>query len=316
MFTYIAINLLQLAFVLLLAPLFKGVQKWLEERLQGKVGPSIFQPWYDLRKLFGKDRVVSDQSSWIFCAAPYVAFVAPLVVTLLIPVLTTYPLFLAFMAEMVGVGFILALSGLFIALAAVDTANPYGAVGASRTRMVGFLVEPIWMMIFFAISFRAYSTIPYFVQQAWAGSLAAFFAPAHILVVVALLMVVIAETGGSPVDNPAGHFELAMIDESKNLEYSGSAAALMHWAGDMKLVVVLVVLENVLLSPWGLASHVSFLAALAAVPWIVLKLLGGIVVLAVINVSFAKLRLFRVPEYLAGAFAVAVIALIVEVFLP
>jgi formate hydrogenlyase subunit 4 len=316
MLTLIAINLLQLAFVLLLAPLYKGVQRWLEERLQAKVGPNIFQPWYDLRKLFHKDRVISEHASWIFRTAPYVAFVAPVIVTLLIPVLTAYPLFMAFMAEMVGVGFILALSGLFVALAAVDTANPYGAVGASRTRMVGFLVEPVFMMIFFAVSFRADSTIPYFVQQSWASSAAAFFAPAHILLVAAMLMIVVAETGGNPVDNPGGHFELAMIDESKNLEYSGSAAALMHWAGAMKQVVLLVVLENVLLSPWGLAKSTSFLAALAAVPLIAAKLLAGYVVLAVINVSFAKLRLFRVPEFLAGAFAVAAIALVVEVFMP
>ncbi|EQD62893.1 NADH-quinone oxidoreductase subunit H [Metallibacterium sp.] len=316
MFEHVVINIMQLAYVLLLAPLAKGVLNRMKERLQGKAGPSIFQSYYDLRKLFAKDEIVSEQSSWIFRAAPYVAFIAPLLVTLLIPVLTDYPLFMAFMADMVGAGFILALSGLFTALAAVDTANPYGAMGASRTRMVGFLVEPVFMMIFFAVSFTANSTIPYIVQQQWVSTPAAFFEPAHLLLVVAMLMIILAETGKIPVDNPSGDFELAMIDEAKNLEYSGRGAALMHWAGAMKLVVLLTVLLNVLLAPWGLASKVSIGAVLLAVPLIALKMLIALAVLAVIEVSFAKLRLFRIPEFLGAAFAVAAIAMIARVFLP
>lgn len=316
MVEHIVSNALQVAYVLLLGPLAKGVLKRLKEELQAKRGPSVFQPYYDLWKLFHKDQVVSEHASWIFRAAPYVAFVAPLLVTLLIPVLTAYPLFMAFMADMVGAGFILALAGLFTALAAVDTANPYGAMGASRTRMVGFLVEPIFMMIFFAVSFTADSTIPYIVQQRWVDSAAAFFAPAHLLLLVAFVMIILAETGGIPVDNPSGDFELAMIDEAKNLEYSGRAAALMQWGSGMKLIVLLTVLENVLLAPWGLATDASVAATLAAVPAIALKMLGALIVLAVIEVSFAKLRLFRIPEFLGAAFAVAAIALIVRVFLP
>jgi formate hydrogenlyase subunit 4 len=315
MLEYLAINLLQLAYVVLLAPLATGVLNRMKERLQGKAGPSIFQPYYDLRKLFAKDEIVSQHSSWIFRAAPYVAFIAPLLVTLLIPVLTDFPLYMAFMADMVGVGFILALSGLFIALAAVDTANPYGAMGASRTRMVGFLVEPVFMMIFFAVAYTANSTIPYIVQQQWVSSPAAFFEPAHLLLVVAMFMIVLAETGKIPVDNPSGDFELAMIDEAKNLEYSGRGAALMRWAGSMKLVVLLTVLLNVLLAPWGLATQPYIGAALLAVPLIALKMLLALVVLAVIEVSFAKLRLFRIPEFLGAAFAVAAIAMIARVFL-
>ena len=157
MFEHVVINIMQLAYVLLLAPLAKGVLNRMKERLQGKAGPSIFRSYYDLRKLFAKDEIVSDQSSWIFRAAPYVAFIAPLLVTLLIPVLTDYPLFMAFMADMVGAGFILALSGLFTALAAVDTANPYGAMGTSRTRMVGPCTSPRCLRVSRRTSGRARS---------------------------------------------------------------------------------------------------------------------------------------------------------------
>ena len=314
MTAHILINLLQALVVLLLAPLAKGVLNRLKERLQSRRGPPVLQPYYDLWKLFHKDEVVSEHSSWVFRVAPYLVFTAPLLVTLLIPVLTAYPLFMAFMADMVGAGFILALGGFFASAAAIDTANPYGAMGASRTRMVGFLVEPIFMMIFFAVSFTANSTIPYIVQQRWVASAAAFFAPAHLLVIAAFVMIILAETGKIPVDNPAGDFELAMIDEAKNLEYSGRGAALVHWGGSMKLLVLMCVLLNVLVTPWGLAKSTEPLEVLAAIPLVSLKVLLFIVVLAVIEASLAKLRLFRIPDFLGAAFVTAFVALILHVF--
>lgn len=314
MATHIVINLLQVLVVLLFAPLAKGVLNRLKERMQSKRGPPVLQPYYDLWKLFHKDEVVSEQASWVFRVASYLAFVAPLLVTLLIPVLTAYPLFMAFMADMVGAGFILALPGFFSSAAAIDTANPYGAMGASRTRMVGFLVEPIFMMIFFAVSFTADSTIPYIVQQKWMASAAAFFAPSHLLVIAAFVMIILAETGRIPVDNPSGEFELAMIDEAKNLEYSGRGAALIHWGGSMKLLVLMCVLLNVLVTPWGLAVSTAPLEVLAAIPLVGLKVLLFIVVLAAIEASLAKLRLFRIPEFLGAAFVTVFVALIVHVF--
>jgi formate hydrogenlyase subunit 4 len=316
MTTRIVINLLQALTVLLLAPLAKGVLNRLKERLQTRLGPPILQPYYDLWKLFLKDEVVSERASWLFRATPYVVFAAPLIVTLLIPVLTAYPLFMAFMADMVGAGFILALAGFFTAAAAIDAANPYGAMGASRTRMVGFLVEPIFMMIFFAVSFTAHSTIPYIVQQKWVASAATFFAPSHLLVIAAFVMIILAETGKIPVDNPSGDFELAMIDEAKNLEYSGRGAALMQWGGAMKLLVLMCVLLNVLVTPWGLATTTDPFDVLLAIPEVGLKVLLALVVLAAIEASLAKLRLFRIPEFLGAAFVTVFVALIVHAFAP
>jgi formate hydrogenlyase subunit 4 len=247
----ILFNLLQVATVLLCAPLVMGVLKQLEERVQSKRGPGVFQTYRDIWKLLHKDEVVSDQSSWIFRFTPHLVFVTPLFVTLLIPVLTDYPLFFAFMGDMLGGGFVLALGGFFATLAAVDTGNPYGPVGASRTRMVGFLAEPVFMIVFFTVSFVANSTIPYIVQQRWVTPLANFFEPSHVLLMLAFVMLILAEGGRIPVDNPAGHFELAMIDESKSLEYSGRAMALVKWGGSMKLFVLLCIFLNVLVAPWG-----------------------------------------------------------------
>ena len=239
-------NLLQVLVVLVFSPLVAGVINRLKEIVQSKHGPSIFQPYRDLWKLFLKDEVVSEDSSWIFRVAPYVAFVTPIFVALLIPVLTAYPLFFAFMADMVGGGFVLALGGFFTALAAVDTANPYGPMGASRTRMVGFLAEPVFIIVFFTVAFVADSTIPYIVQQRWLSPPSNFLLPSHVLLMASFFMLIIAEAGRIPVDNPSGHFELAMIEESKSLEYSGRGAALMKWGGQMKMFILLCIFLNVL----------------------------------------------------------------------
>jgi formate hydrogenlyase subunit 4 len=308
-------NLLQVLVVTAFAPLVAGVTSRLKEMLQSKRGPSIFQPYRDLWKLFHKDEIVSEDSSWIFRFTPYVVFVTPIFVTLLIPVLTDYPLFFAFMGDMLGAGFVLALGGFFATLAAVDSANPYGPIGASRTRMVGFLAEPVFMIVFFTVSFVAGSTIPYIVQHKWVTPLANFFAPSHVLLVLAFLMLILAEGGRIPVDNPTGHFELAMIDESKSLEYSGRGFALMKWGGQMKFFVLICVFLNVLVSPWGLAHGQGVLEVLLAIPLVLLKVFCFVLVLVFVESSLSKLRLFRITEFLGAAFVTSVVAMIAQVFL-
>jgi formate hydrogenlyase subunit 4 len=316
MFNRILFNLFQVAVVLAFSPLVSGVLSRLKEIVQSKRGPSIFQPYRDLRKLLHKDEIVSEESSWIFRFTPYIVFVSPIFVTLLIPVLTNYPLFFAFMGDMLGGGFVLSLGGFFAALAAVDSANPYGPMGASRTRMVGFLAEPVFMIVFFTVSFVAGSTIPYIVQEKWVTPPANFFAPSHALLVLAFLMLILAEGGRIPVDNPTGHFELAMIDESKSLEYSGRGMALMKWGGQMKLFVLICIFLNVLVAPWGLAREQNAGAVLLAVPLVLFKIFCFLLVLVFVESSLSKLRLFRITEFLGAAFVTSVAAMIARVFLP
>jgi formate hydrogenlyase subunit 4 len=306
----ILFNVIQVLVVMAFAPLVKGALNRLKENVQSKRGPSVLQPYRDIWKLFHKDEVISEESTWIFRCAPYMVFITPIFVALLIPVLTGYPLFFAFMGDMLGGGFILALGGFFATLAAVDTANPYGPVGASRTRMVGFLAEPVFMIVFFTVSFIAGSTIPYIVQKHWVTPLANFFEPSHVMLMIAFFMLIIAEGGRIPVDNPSGHFELAMIDESKGLEYSGRGAALMKWGGSMKFFVLLCIFLNVLVAPWGLAQGENIFEVLLAVPLVLLKILAFLLILVVIESSLAKLRLFRITEFLGAAFVTSVAAMI------
>jgi formate hydrogenlyase subunit 4 len=307
-------NLLQVLVVLLLSPLAAGVLNRLKEIVQSKRGPSIFQPYRDLWKLFHKDQVLSERCSWVFRATPYVVFITPIFVTLLIPVLTAHPLFLAFMADMVGVGFVLALGGFFAALGAVDTANPYGPMGASRTRMVGFLAEPVFVIVFFTVSFVAGSTIPYIVQKHWIASPASFLEPSHVLLLAAFFMLILADAGRIPVDSPSGHFELAMIEESKSLEYSGSGAALMKWGGYMKLLVLMCVYLNVLVTPWGLATEQRLPQVVLAIPLVAAKVLLFLLALVIVESSLAKLRLFRISEFLGAAFITCVAAMVSRLF--
>ncbi len=310
----ISYNGLQILFVLAIAPLYAGVLSRLKEMVQSKRGPSIFQPYWDIWKLFHKDEVLSEETTWIFRVTPYLAFVMPIFVTILIPVLTDYPLVFAFMGDMLAGGFFLGIAGFFAALAAVDTGNPYGPMGASRTRMVGFLAEPVFMIVFFTVSFVAQSTIPYIVQQKWVANPGAFFSPGHILSLIAFLMLILAEGGRIPVDNPSGHFELAMIDESKGLEFSGKGAALMKWGGQMKFLVLTCIFLNVLVAPWGLAHGQLLVNVLAAIPLILIKVLLFGLVLVVIESSLAKLRLFRISEFLGAAFITSVTAMITSIF--
>ena len=310
---YLVINLLQIAFLLVFAPLLSGVLARLEEIIQGKHGPSIFQPYFDIWKLFGKDEVISEESTWLFRFAPLIQFVMPMFVVILIPALTAYPLFFAFAGDMIAVGFLFAASGFFVVLAAMDTGNVYGGIGASRTRMVGFLAEPVFMLVFFALSYVADSTIPYTVTASWAASWAAMLQPAHLLVAVAFLMLLLADEGRLPVDNPAGKAETAMIGHSKNLEYSGTGAALMKWGGEMKFMALLIVFLNVVITPWGLATTTQWGDIFFAIPKVLGKMFLFLVLLAVIETTVAKLRLFRISEFLASALVIALFAMGVRV---
>jgi len=310
----ISYNIVQVLFILGFAPLYSGVLSRLKEMVQSRRGPSIIQPYRDLWKLFHKDQVLSEETTWIYRLTPYLVFVIPIFVAILIPVLTDFPLVFAFMGDMLAGGFFLGLAGFFAALAAVDTGNPFGPMGASRTRMVGFLAEPVFMIVFFTVSFVAQSTIPYIVQQKWVASPAAFFSPAHILLLIAFLMLILAEGGKIPVDNPTGHFELAMIDESKGLEFSGRDAALMKWGGQMKFLILACIFLNVLVAPWGLAHAQPTIDLLIAIPLILLKILIFAIVLVAIETSLAKLRLFRISEFLGAAFITSVAAMITSIF--
>ncbi len=246
------LQVLQIATVLCCAPLLRGIINRLKAIVQSRRGPSVWQPYRDLWKLLRKGRVVSEHASWVFHVAPIFSFITPLIVAMLIPVLTAYPLPYAFMGDMLAGGFILSLGGFFTSLAAMDTASAFGGMGSSRARVVSFLAEPVVILVLFGVTLIAQATIPFVVNQTLISA-AYLYNPAHWLLAAALFMVILAESGRIPVDNPASTFELSMIEASRTLEYSGQELALMEWGGAMRFFVLLTILLNVLTAPWGLA---------------------------------------------------------------
>ncbi len=271
-----------------------------------RVGPPILQPYRNLYKWFHKEPLWNSETTAIRSIAPTVYFSAPLIVALLIPVLTTFPLPLAFMADMLGGGMILGAAGLLLLLAAADTASPFTGIAVSRVRFIGTLAEPLTLAALFTAAGIGRATIPYAVNQALGGP--ALFTPSHALLIAAWILLVLAEAGRLPVDNPDSSQELSLIDPNRTFEASGPDLAFFEWGGWMKFAVLGIILVNVLTTPWGLsASLAPFALALAIVATAAkLTVLGLLVVL--VEWSFAKLRLLRIAEYLTVSVAVAALA--------
>ena len=305
------VQAMQVATIVLGAPLVSGVISHVEARLQGRRGPRILQPYYDLAKLFRKETVVSEDSSWVFLVAPIIAFVCYLVVPLLIPVLTTYGLPLGYMGDILGGGFILALAGFSVALAGTESGAPYAQLGGSRAMTFGALVEPTILFVVFAVALITGTDLPYALAATVRSSTSEMVRPAHVLAALAFFLVVLVDTGRIPVETHTGTLEFGMIDEARTLEHSGAPLALLKWGAAMKQLILYTILINVFVAPWGLADTGKLSSVMLAIP----SLLGKAIVLgcvfAVIDNLFSKLRLFKITEFIASAFLLAVLAVLV-----
>jgi formate hydrogenlyase subunit 4 len=301
------VQILQSAVVIMGAPLYAGVLARAEAIVESKRGPSIFQPYRDLLKVLRKGSTVSDQASWIFAITPFVTFACYLTVSVIVPVITNTPLPLAFLADLIGGAFVLALASFMTSLAGLDTASPYGGLGASRASWIGSMAEPALILVFFTVGAVSASDNPYLMNHAISASPYALVLPTHILGLLAFFMIVLVENGRIPIDSHGGSTEISMIEESRVLEYSGRAYALMKWGGWMKFFLLSSIFMNVFVLPWGLGNAASIGSALLAIPALTGKLaLCGLAVV-VIDTSFAKLRFFRIAEFLGAAFLLALV---------
>jgi formate hydrogenlyase subunit 4 len=300
--------LFQVVLVLTLAPLVTGLNRLLKARVQTRQGPGLFQPYRDIYKLLRKGMVIPDTASWIFTATPFVLFVTTLLASLLIPTISaSAPLSL--FGGVLAVVYLLALGRFFLALGGLDTGGSFGGLGSSREMTISAIAEPALMLAVFTVAIGAGSTNLSIVAQSGLGQSWRFFAPSQMLAFAALFIVLIAETGRIPVDNPATHLELTMIHEAMILEYSGPYLALIEWAAAIKQLVLMTILVNVFF-PFGLSTDWSAWTFMFSLPVFILKLLLLAVVVAIVEVSNAKMRLFRVPELLAIAFVMGVLALV------
>jgi len=303
----ILIQVLQSLVVLAAAPLYAGVLARAEAVIASRRGPSVLQPYRDLAKLLRKGSTISDQASWVFRITPFATFACYLTVSVIVPVLTSTPLPLAFLADLIGGAFVLALAGFMTSLAGLDTASPYGGLGASRASWIGSMAEPALILVFFTVGVVSASDNPYLMNHAIAGSPYALVLPTHLLGLLAFFMIVLVENGRIPIDTPGGSTEISMIEEGRVLEYSGREYALMKWGSWMKLFLLSSIFVNVFVIPWGLGTSGDLASALLAVPVLLGKLaLCGAAIVA-IDTSFAKLRFFRIAEFLGAAFLLALV---------
>jgi len=298
---------LQAALVLALAPLVTGcIRNW-KARLQNRRGPRPWQPYLDLIKFLRKDMVISEHASWVFSAAPYVVFFSVLLAGLMVPMPATAPLSL-FGGALAVVG-LLALGRFFMALGGLDPGSAFGGMGSSREMTIAALAEPALMLSIFTVAISAGTTDLSQIVTIAQGPDWKLLNPAHLMAFAALFIVLLAETGRVPVDNPATHLELTMIHEAMLLEYSGRYLALMEWGASIKQLVLMAILANIFI-PIGLAADGSVVAVGIGLAIFIGKILLLSVAVVLVETTNAKLRLFRVPDLLSAAFILATLALL------
>jgi formate hydrogenlyase subunit 4 len=301
-----ALEIGQALVALTIAPALVGFVRWWKARLQGRRGAAPWLVYYDLRRLFAKEVVVSRNASWLFRFTPYLVFSTTLAVTLLIP-LVAAPLPFDGIGDLLLVVYLLLLATFFLALAGLDPGTAFGGMGASREMTIAAIAEPTIALSIFGLAIGAGSTnLGRIVAQTLAHPGAAI-SPGHLLGFAALFIVMLAETGRLPVDNPSTHLELTMIHEAMILEYSGRYLALIEWAAAMRLLVFFSLLAN-MFAPWGVATTLTPMAIGVAVVALISKLAALAIVVALLETHIAKLRLFRVPELLAVSFVLALLA--------
>jgi len=300
--------LAQLALLLTLAPLVSGFIKMLKARLQMRRGPNVIQPYRDIHKLFRKGMVIPNTASWLFTSAPYVVFLATLLAGLMVPMVAA-DIPIGLFGGVLAVVYLLGLSRFFLALAGLDTGSSFGGLGSSREMTISALAEPTLMLAVFTVAAGAGSTALSEIAKAAIGQQWRFLAPSQVLAFAALFLVLIAETGRIPVDNPATHLELTMIHEAMILEYSGPYLALIEWGASIKQLLLMTVLINVFW-PFGLAQSWSPAALAAGLGWLVFKLVIVSCGVVLVETTNAKMRLFRVPELMAVAFILGALALV------
>jgi formate hydrogenlyase subunit 4 len=295
----LAVQGLQMTLVLLLAPLLTGIVRKVKARLTRRQGASIFQPYRDLLRLMRKEVVLAENASWLFRAAPYLIFAATWVAAALVPTFAT-GLYFSWTADLIAIVALLGSARFYQALAGMDVGTSFGGIGSSREVMIASFAEPAMLLTVFTLALVAGST--------QLSTVVAMMSSTHVglrvslgMALFAMIMVAIAENGRVPVDNPATHLELTMVHEAMVLEYSGRHLALIEFAASLKLLVYCSLIGCVFL-PWGIAAaNAGPLAYLLGGAIYLGKLVVLGFLLALFETAIAKMRVFRVPQFLGAA---------------
>lgn len=305
--TAIAVGLIQVLVIIVLSPLLTGIIRKTKARTQKRIGASVLQPYYDILKLIRKDEVVSDQSSWIFRACPWVNFAAITTAAFFIPVFLVYTPF-GLVGDLLLVIGLFALARFFTMLAGLDVASSFGGLGSSREMMISMLLEPALFLSIFVVAITYGGTNLSTLISASANS--SFLPhPQIIFAAIGMFIIILGETGRLPFDNPATHLELTMVHEAMILEYSGKSLALMEWSQSIKQIILFTLMVNIFI-PWGISTSTFVLTLAFGFLMFVAKISLFAIFAAFLESSVAKWRLFRIPDLTAIAIASSMIGIV------
>lgn len=301
-------QIIQLLLMIAIAPLLTGWVRLVKSRLNARKGASLLQPYRDIFRLLRKDVLLAHNASWLFRVCPYLIFTSIWIASVIVPTFTT-ALLLGPTADLIALVAFLGTARFMLALAGMDIGTSFGGLGASREMMIAALAEPAMLMVTFTVALFVHSTsLPtiatfFLTQGMWSSVSIA-------LALMSLLLVAVAENGRVPIDNPATHLELTMVHEAMVLEYTGRHLAMIEGASMLKMVLY-ISLISCLFAPWGIAVDLnnSQAVAIGIASYIGKLALGGFL-LAVFETSIAKMRVFRVPEFLGGALLFGVLAIV------
>jgi len=305
----IALQVAQVGFTILAAPLIQGCIQQFEERVQMGRGPGILQPYRDLWKLFHKQIVIPETASWFFWVTPIVAFTCMMTVPMLIPVLTNFPLPLSNMGDILGGGLILTLGSFMITLSGLDTGSAYGGIGSSRSAIIGILAEPTLILVFVGITLFANSMLPFVVNHLLVAKPAVYLAPSHLFLVAAFFILLTVETDKLPIHSST-HIEVYMIEEGRILEYSGPLYGLLKWASMMKQFILYTIFCNVLTLPWFMSSTGMAVGVFGTAVAVIVKFVLVACAIVIVDTIQSRLRFYRYQEPLALSFLLAILAII------
>jgi formate hydrogenlyase subunit 4 len=301
------VNVLQAATVLLLSPLLAGIAARAKAWTESRHGPSIFQPYRDLAKYLRKETLLPSGSSRLFVWAPIVAFGAYLTISIVVPIITPYPIPFASTVDFLGGGLLFGLAGTLTALAALDASSNYTALGASRSLSFAALAEPTLIVVFFAVAVITGTNNPYVTNNLLASNVSVYLSPTHLLVTAAFFLLILVETGKLPVES-SGLMEFGMLEEGRTFEHSGALLGISRWNGWMKQFLLYSVFLNVFLVPWWMVSAPSVTGALENLVLLFGKLLLLVGAVVLVEATFAKVRLFKIRDFLALSFSLAVLS--------
>jgi len=297
---------IQMLLVVALAPLLVGLVRKVKARLTRRRGAPLIQPYRDIVRLMRKEVVLAENASWLFRVSPYLVFAATWVAAALVPTFATGLQF-SWTADLIAIVALLGSARFFLALAGMDVGTSFGGIGASREMMIASMAEPAMLLTVFAVALVAGSTQLSTVSHVMASPEIGLRVSLG-LGMVALIIVALAENARIPVDNPATHLELTMVHEAMVLEYSGRHLAMVEIAAAMKLLLYVSLIACIFF-PWGIATGTGAFGSYATGMLLYLaKLSVGGVMLAVFETAIAKMRVFRVPDFLGAGLMLALLA--------